>query len=173
MSGSVSIDDNGNATGSGDALALYNSILAVETAANPLADPNAPDADWDDTQAAWSALVTPINVRIKRAWAREAQAHADVLSGGNVLQSLAVTGDVLIGSSVVVAPTRAGSIVLTLPASAPVGHSVDIVEVSGAVVFTVTIAPPGGESLAGFTTIAALARRTFLKWDATNWIGVA
>lgn len=83
--GSVTIDDNGNASGSGTALDLYNEILALETAASPLPDPNTPDSDWDGTAAAWKAEILPLVVKIKRAWARQATEHATILGTGEGL----------------------------------------------------------------------------------------
>ena len=85
MSGTVTIDDAGNASGSGSALALYNSILTIEVAANPLTDPNVPDPDWEDTAAEWQTTFLAQNVKIKRAWARTAQEHADILGGDSAL----------------------------------------------------------------------------------------
>lgn len=85
----VVINDAGAVSaGSGVPLSLYNSIVTYETAANPLADPNVPDADWDDTPEAWTQLVLPLVVKTKRAWAREANRHAAVLSGGAALYDI-------------------------------------------------------------------------------------
>jgi hypothetical protein len=76
----VVIDDSGNVSaGSGVPLALFNSILAYQTADNPLPDPATPDADWDAPAADWAEAMTEVVVKIKRAWAREANAHGAVL----------------------------------------------------------------------------------------------
>ncbi len=80
VAGTVTIDDAGAASGSGLALALYTSIDAIEEAANPLPDPTTPDADWDETPAEWREMVVKQAVKVKRAWAREAKRHADVIA---------------------------------------------------------------------------------------------
>lgn len=79
MSGTVTIDDAGNASGSGSALALYTAIHAIETAANPLPS-STPDDDWEGSLSEWETLVLTQIVKVKRSWARAAQAHADILT---------------------------------------------------------------------------------------------
>jgi hypothetical protein len=96
MSGTVAVDDDGNVTGGGIALALYTAIEAQQTAARPLPDPNVPDDDWDDGAASWRAAMLDIVVKTRRAWAREALAHASVLaaSAGRYTWSPASQGEV-------------------------------------------------------------------------------
>ncbi len=76
MPGTVTIDDKGEAHGEGHALGLYHAILAEESAAKPLADPATPDPDWEGTPEDWAELITALNVKMKRAWACTARAHA-------------------------------------------------------------------------------------------------
>lgn len=80
MSGTVAIDDAGAASGSGTSLSLYNSILTYETTANPLPDPETPDPDWDGSLSEWSEMVLTQALKVKRSWARTANAHADILT---------------------------------------------------------------------------------------------
>lgn len=175
MSGTVSVDDAGAVTGTGDALALYNQIETIQVADNPLPDPTTPDDDWDQGAEAWSRMILPMVVKMKRAWAREALAHANIFRGDGprIVESLAATADIGLTSEIVVSPTRAAPTTLTLPASAPVGHLVEVIEVGNDAAHALTVAAPGGESLAGLTAVGVLLRRTYIKWDATNWIGVA
>lgn len=171
--GTITIDDNtGAESGSGLALALYNAISAIEQAANPFPDPATPDADWEDTVAAWTQLVQPMIVKVKKSWAREAQRHANVL-GQPVVQSMTATGDISLDTDLVVCPARGAATVLTLPAGATIGHTVDVYETSNSVVNALSVAAPGGEAVAGLTTFTARVHRRYVKHDATNWLGVA
>jgi hypothetical protein len=76
--GTVTVDDDGNVTGSGQALALYNAIASEEQAESPLPDPASPPDDWEGTKEAWRKLVEPIAVKLQRAWARQARAFASI-----------------------------------------------------------------------------------------------
>lgn len=89
--GTVSVDSSGNVTGSGQALALYNAIASEEQAENPLSDPNSPPPDWDGGAAAWSKLVTDVNVKIKKSWARTARACATIATYATTNASVSVT----------------------------------------------------------------------------------
>lgn len=79
--GTVSVDDNAVVTGTGAARELYDFIEAEQTAANPLPNPNVPDADFDGTPAQWKDLIAPLIAKMKRSWVREALAHARALGG--------------------------------------------------------------------------------------------
>jgi hypothetical protein len=79
--GTVAVDDNAVVTGSGASLELFNFIQTEQTAANPLPDPNNPDADWDGTAEEWRMLMLEHTVKVRRAWAREAIAHAKAVAG--------------------------------------------------------------------------------------------
>lgn len=95
MSGTVAIDDTGAASGGGTALALYNSIRTYEEGARPSPDPGTPDPDWDGTASEWRAVVVTQSVKVKRSWARTANAHADILGGALALALLAAQATTL------------------------------------------------------------------------------
>lgn len=80
--GTITIDDTGAASGTGAARELYELIAEVQQAYKPLTDPEEPDADFDGSKAEWKAAMLPFVVRVKRAWAREAIAHARAMAGG-------------------------------------------------------------------------------------------
>ena len=77
--GSVTIADDGTVTGTGATRLIFDEIAAAQTAANPLPDPDKPDADWDESAAKWKATILPMVVKMKRSWAREAAAHAKAI----------------------------------------------------------------------------------------------
>lgn len=89
--GTVTVDSNGNVTGSGQALALYNAIAAEEQAENPLPDPATPPSDWDGTASSWSKAATDVGVRAKKGWARQARACATIATYATANASVSVT----------------------------------------------------------------------------------
>lgn len=171
QAGSVSIDVNGAATGSGAALALYNAISTIQQADNPLPNPDVKDDDFDGTAREWHDTMLAQNVKVKKAWAREAQAHANVL-GQRTIRNTTVTGNLTLDDDLVCVGTRVGNIVLTLPASAPIGAEFDVAEVGGDILHSITLAAPVGETIAGATTVPNNAHRTVFKFDTTKWLAV-
>lgn len=89
--GTVTVDSNGNVTGSGQALALYNAISSEEQADNPLPDPTTPPAGWEGTLASWAKTATDVSIKIKKSWARQARACASIATYATANASVSVT----------------------------------------------------------------------------------
>jgi len=89
--GTVTVDSNGNVTGSGQALALYNAISSEEQADNPLPDPDSPPSDWDGTASAWAKAARETAIKTKKGWARQARACASIATYATSNASVSVT----------------------------------------------------------------------------------
>jgi len=74
----VAVGDDEVETGSGFALALYLAIKAKETAFRPLTPIQRPPT-FNGTQASWEKEARKIRLRTLRAWARQADAMAEVV----------------------------------------------------------------------------------------------
>lgn len=172
ITGTVSVDDAGAATGSGMALALYNAIVSIQVAANPLPDPSNPPLDWDDTAEDWRKTTLGIVVKTKRAWAREAQQHANVL-GVRTLRELTGNGPhaLTLDDDLIAVGTRsAGPVVLNLPAGAPIGWQVEIFDVAAqGAAFNVAPVQPGGENIVGIALTTNYQRLFVSKFRADFW----
>lgn len=167
--GSITIDDQGeiDPSSSGAALVLYNLIKSIQP---PGPDPESPPADWDQSAAAWRDTMKPYMVKLRRAWAREATAHASLVAT-RVLSTVTGTTTLTAAADMVLAGTRAAAFSVTLPSNAPVGATVDIVDQSGqGATYPITIAAPVGESIAGATPLnTAFGSRKAVKTAATAW----
>jgi hypothetical protein len=172
-SGTVSVDDAGAVTGTGDSLALYNSIAALAVAANPLPDPDHPDHDWEGTAVEWHAEMLNIVVKIKRGWAREAQGHAAVLRGRGGIRSVTASTAVDPGDDYIAVGTRSDVVALTIPAGLPVGHEVEAADDSGqAALYLIALGPAGGETVGAVTEVHITANYghvRLVKTSASNW----
>jgi hypothetical protein len=167
--GSVTVDDAGEVTGSGIAMLLYEAIEDVEEATGNLPDPNLPDDDWDGSAAEWYTTMSAQLVKVRRAWARTAIAHAETF-GVRTFRSMTATGSLTGNDDTILCPARVSSTVLTMPVGMPVGTYFDIIEVGNDVVHSLTLAAPMGETIVGVTTVAVLTHRTVVKISTTEWV---
>ncbi len=172
--GTVSVDDNGVVTGSGDAKTLYDTIEAAEIAVSPLPNPAVKPPDFEGTALAWLQAVKPLMVRIKRAWARQALAIATVLHRDRKLRAVNATGPITSADEFVSVTARAGAIVLTIDAGIPVGKELVVVDASGeGVAKPITVAGGGGELIDGAANIiigAAYGGIHLTKTVSGGWV---
>ncbi len=177
--GTVSVDDAGVVTGTGDSLALYDSIAALAVAANPLPDPDHKDDDFDGTQAEWHATMLDIVVRIKRGWAREAQGHAAILGrrGGLSHRPVTTTGPILVDDEYVACGVKVAGITLTLPLAAagvPLGKGIIVADAAGeAGTRSISVIAGAGETI-NHSALAFVLNTNDIqvhlyKSTATNW----
>ncbi len=176
--GTVTVGDDGAVTGSGDCLALYDSISAFAVAANPLPDPDHPDHDWDGPAEEWRVTMLDIVIKIKRGWAREASAHAAILGrrGGLSHRAVTTTGPILAADEYVACGVKAAGITLTLPVAAdgvPLGKGIIVADAAGeAAAKHITVAPGGGETInhgGSFVLDSDNLQVHLYKSTATNW----
>ncbi len=177
--GTVSVGDDAAVTGSGDCLALYNSISSIAVAAHPLPNPDHKDDDFDGTAAEWHATMLDIVVKIKRGWAREATAHATILGrrGGQSHRAVTTTGPILPTDEYVACGVKLAGITLTLPVAADgvaLGKGIIVADAAGeAGTRSISVISGAGETINHSASAFVLNTNDIqvhlFKSTATNW----
>lgn len=178
--GAVKISKTG-ISGSGIAKELYDALLEVEQADYPFADEEAAPPDWDAGLDIWRDVATSANYKRKQALARTANAVAKVLHprlNPSVFRVLEVYEhcEIDLDTQIVACMGRSEPLYVRLPPEAPVGHRVEVFDVSGdSPENAVRIIVPDGENLnrniAGIGTLRErFGKLTCVKISAEHWV---